>query len=670
MKKLLLILLTFISLDIFAQIKVKEGSFHQINGYVMMDKNEHLDMNNSPMALIKISTENIKAEERRRITFKGNLATYFDVHFEPTEIHLYITAKAATFIEIHHPDYGKTEFTLPYDLKDFCGYEMVLQYVPIGNDSDLNYLILKADQQDARIYVDDEYVGKQFAHKQLVIGTNHSWRIECELFRTENGNITITNKENIVDVTMLPEFGYLNVTTTPENGAKVYINDSLVGKSPYKSDKLSVGDYIVKVTKDNFKTAEKAVAVNDKKTTEENIEMQLLCGSLEISSNPTNADVYIDGKHYGKTPRRITEIIIGTHELKLGKNGCAPITKTIKIKKGETLTINEKLPTGKEVVIKTGQKGDKIYIDGSYAGMTPLTTKLSYGKHDLKATRGTQTATNSIEVKIDNIKEEYTLSFGKMVRISSDKPGDKIYVSDNYIGITPLTVNLSYGKHNVKAVRGSQVSIKNVHVTESDGVTNVRFDFGKIIKIQSSVNGDKIFLDGKKVGSSPMNLELSLGSHKVKVKRGLKKDVRTLNISTSSPNTYYFSPWRETYRDYFRNGIHFIALDVYPFIEGMGIDGGDFGGIVPGLTYGMKRGGIFEYGWGLGWSLSISPCLVMANISWFILDFGLGVDYNGEVLWNIGEIFSLKRITIRCGFVTTKNNEYMYIGLGYNFKHW
>ena len=69
------------------------------------------------------------------------------------------------------------------------------------------------------------------------------------------------------------------------------------------------------------------------------------------------------------------------------KNGCAPITKTIKIKEGETLTINEKLPTGKEVVIKTGQKGDKIYIDGSYAGMTPLTTKLSYGKHDLKATR-------------------------------------------------------------------------------------------------------------------------------------------------------------------------------------------------------------------------------------------------------------------------------------------
>ena len=79
-------------------MQVKENSFHQIDGYVMLDKNDHYDDNNLPMALIKISTENITAEERRRITFKGNLATYFDVHLEPTEIYLYISAQAATFI--------------------------------------------------------------------------------------------------------------------------------------------------------------------------------------------------------------------------------------------------------------------------------------------------------------------------------------------------------------------------------------------------------------------------------------------------------------------------------------------------------------------------------------------------------------------------------------------
>ena len=41
------------------------------------------------------------------------------------EIYLYLST-AATFIEIIHPDFGKTEYWLPEDLCGFCGYEMVV----------------------------------------------------------------------------------------------------------------------------------------------------------------------------------------------------------------------------------------------------------------------------------------------------------------------------------------------------------------------------------------------------------------------------------------------------------------------------------------------------------------------------------------------------------------
>lgn len=91
----------------------------------MLDKHDHIDDNNVPMALIKISTENISAEQRRRITFKGNLATYFDVLFKSSEIYLYLST-TATFIEISHPDYGKTKYWLPEVLCDYCGYEMTI----------------------------------------------------------------------------------------------------------------------------------------------------------------------------------------------------------------------------------------------------------------------------------------------------------------------------------------------------------------------------------------------------------------------------------------------------------------------------------------------------------------------------------------------------------------
>ena len=142
---------------------------------MMLDKNSHYDDNDRPMALIKISTENINAEQRRNFIFKGNLATYFDVHFEPGEIHLYISAASATFIEIIHDDLGKTEFTLPFDLCDFCGYEMVVQYIPIDNNKNHvkpqnNFLSIITNQADADIYIDDNYVGQKEVFKSFPIG--------------------------------------------------------------------------------------------------------------------------------------------------------------------------------------------------------------------------------------------------------------------------------------------------------------------------------------------------------------------------------------------------------------------------------------------------------------------------------------------------------------------
>ncbi len=408
MKKLLLIFFALISLNAFSQIQVKEGSFKKIDGYVMMDKSEHTDINNKPMALIKITAEGMKAEERARLVYKGNMATYFDVHQKGYETYLYLTAQAATFLKIIHPDYGKTECWFPEDLCDFCGYEMVVQFE--GNPNEQNYLIIKTDQVYANIYIDNEYAGKQFAHKQLKVGSSHTWKIECDLFRTESGDVTITNDENVIDIKMIPEFGYLNVATIPENSANVYLNNELVGKTPYKSDKLSVGSYTVKVEKDQFKTTEETIVVKGKETTNVNIKMlsiytdviiktdgesdifidgkqkgkglwsgklmegtyifesrkenhrttqktvvvtgnnqtiildspESINGSLDVSTIPADANIYIDGKKYGNTPYK-TSTLIGDHKLKLTKHGYTDLKKKITIKEGEMLIINEKL---------------------------------------------------------------------------------------------------------------------------------------------------------------------------------------------------------------------------------------------------------------------------------------------------------------------------------------
>ena len=546
------ILLIFICHNVFSQIRVKENSFHQIEGFVMLDKNDHYDDNNRPMALIKIATENIKAEERRKFIFKGNMATYFDVHFEPGEIWLYLSTEA-TFIEIIHDDFGKTEFVLPYDLKDFCGYEMVVQYVPLTplqEPAEKKYhLIVKADQPDATIYIDEEALSVGEASKLVNEGTTHTYKIECKLYHAESGSVTV-NEKTVIEKSLRPNFGYINISTSPEHGAKVFVDGDYIGESPIKTDKLASGTHTVRVMKEMFKMKEQSFTVNDGQNTDANITMAAnfvtltintdadaeiyvdeeykgkgrwtgrisdgshifearkqnhkptkktldlvlgenktialeapkpVNGSIEINSSPMEANIYIDGKSYGTTPNYINEILIGTHTLKLEKAGCTPITKTITIKEGETLTVNEKLQTGKEIVIKTDNSGDKIFVDNNYVGLSPITTSLAFGSHTIKAERDGKTTSKTINVSQGSHVEthgrvssdEYVLAFVQEINgheyvdlglsvkwatcnVGASKPEDY----GNYYAWGETNTKSSYTKENSKTCGKQMNDIK------------------------------------------------------------------------------------------------------------------------------------------------------------------------------------------------------------------
>ena len=239
---------------------------------------------------------------------------------------------------------------------------------------------------------------------------------------------------------------------------------------------------------------------------------------LDISSIPVKANVYLNGKHYGTTPRIISDLLIGDYTLKLEKEGYASVTKNITIEENQTLTIKEQLPTGKEVVIKTDKAGDKIYVDDNYVGTTPLTINLSYGVHSIKAVRGSQTSTKTIEVKTTSAKEEFFLAFGKM------------------------------------------------------------------IKIDSGVKGDGIYVDGKKVGLTPMDIDFSLGEHEVEVRRGRLYETKTLQISKSSVSSYYFTPKKGSLDKYLSRGVNFVTLN------------GAYSS-APQFSYGLSFGSVKKYGW-------------------------------------------------------------------------
>ena len=421
---ILLFFVLILSAPLLAQLEVKKGSFKEVPGFVNInpDENYQTDDNNLPYAVIKIRTENITDKQRRQLSFKGNAGTFIMLEYKDGEVWVYVTAKYADYLKISHPDLSSVEFTIPFDLKPKKGYEMTLVNRAGKPEREVyNYLIVKADQPNAMVYFDDEFVGEsgeQGVFKSYRAGEKHTWRIECELYHSESGEVTISGKEgeNItVEKKLRQAFGYLNVTSSPESGAIVFVDGKKVGLTPYKTDKLASGEHKVRVMKEMFTTVEKTFTVTDgitiqapinmsanfvsvtittdsesdiyvdnekkgtgswsgrlsdgphsfeakktsHKTAVKNVQLVLgqnetivipnpepIYGTLDVVSDPIGANIIIDGKDFGTTPRFLTNVLIGTHELKLEKTGCAPVVKTITLDEKNKLNINEKLPTG------------------------------------------------------------------------------------------------------------------------------------------------------------------------------------------------------------------------------------------------------------------------------------------------------------------------------------
>lgn len=473
MKKFLLVLLLFLSLTSFAQMKVKENSFRKIDGFVMLDKSEHYDDNNLPMALIKISTENITAEERRRITFKGNLATYFDVHFETSEIYLYISAKVATFIEIHHPDYGKTEFILPFDLDDFCGYEMVLQNVDVAKQT---ILVVNSEPQNANVYIDGSFKGNTpCVFSDLAMG-EHEIKLDKQGYEIVSEKIVVKENDKLIVNKLLQINKDVELTVyvafdSKPSESEVFVDGNYVGKTPMVLSDLSIGVHELRLEKNGYESIVKNFSVKYGEPLVLSETLQVSKSSyLAINSNPLGADIYIDGAYKGKTPDVYSDLTFGKHEIKLEKEGFSTSLKIIEIKEGETLVLNETMQTGRKVSISTGRDGDEIYIDDIYVGTSPFIISLSLGKHIVKTKfKGKficetiivteDKGSINVEMNFDKVYYVNNVSF-KMLPVSAGRfemgatteqkegadadeyPVKSIFVDDYYIGQTEVTQEL------------------------------------------------------------------------------------------------------------------------------------------------------------------------------------------------------------------------------------
>ena len=129
-----------------------------------------------------------------------------------------------------------------------------------------------------------------------------------------------------------PKPAALQVTSTPE--ASLFLDGKHLGKTPFFSDQLKSGEFLLKITVSDAVYVEnitltggtltvvnRELANNFLAQSGEVLYLRPSEKGLFISSSPKDADITLDGRFVGKTPILLLEIEEGEHKILLAKTG-------------------------------------------------------------------------------------------------------------------------------------------------------------------------------------------------------------------------------------------------------------------------------------------------------------------------------------------------------------
>jgi hypothetical protein len=238
------------------------------------------------------------------------------------------------------------------------------------------WLLINTNPPGADVYINDVAAGKTPYQNELAVG-KYTWRVQKELYLNDAGVVELltgTQKQKI-DLTLKVNYGTVQLSSSPENGASVTLNGIETGKvTPCVFEKLPVGDHMITISRDMYATTTERFSITAGETKPISINMNPTFAGITLSTEPI-ADIYINGefKANSKWQGRLNPGIY-TFEAKLDKHQTAIEKQTVTIGQPINLTLRPTPKTGNLKVISTPFEAT-IKMNGKEMGQTPVTLK-------------------------------------------------------------------------------------------------------------------------------------------------------------------------------------------------------------------------------------------------------------------------------------------------------
>lgn len=239
----------------------------------------------------------------------------------------------------------------------------------------------------------------------------------------------------------------LTVQVTPAS-AQVELSGGLALKlgSHYL---LRPGEYRLMARADGYHATETTVVIGADDPHRVELTLAPLPGQLTVSSQPTGAEVLLNGETRGTTPLQIDDVDGGDHTLTLRAPRYLQREAVIAVTGfGDRDTVDWQLePAWGEVSLQTTPAGAEVSVTGAVRGVTPLTTELLQPGEEVtlklpgyKQWQQTVAIEAGQQLTLPDIPLEPA---DGLVQVSSSPSGAAVTVNGRFAGNTPLELELS-----------------------------------------------------------------------------------------------------------------------------------------------------------------------------------------------------------------------------------
>ena len=215
----------------------------------------------------------------------------------------------------------------------------------------------------------------------------YNYTVSAKACRSTTGTFEVYGEKVIKSVELLPMYGWLTISTSNlPDGAKIYIDGALVEQMPIEKHKLSSGNHTVRIVHECYKPFVRTVAIRDVQTSELTPTLTPRKGTLNITSTPAFANVYVDEKHVGQTPLMV-DLIIGKHKVKVSKGDFGVEPQNVTISEGAVTDVNltlTKIVRTDFVETTKGLNIKMVYVEGGTFQMGATSEQGSDAESDEK----------------------------------------------------------------------------------------------------------------------------------------------------------------------------------------------------------------------------------------------------------------------------------------------